>query len=123
MRFPTTLHNQVTYLDRYPNASDFARTLSLPDRSRLRRRNSPATPENSAAFCGLAEQVGVETRLRQAGVAETDLGRMPADAMKQTRLLVNNPREASEADALAIYRAAWQARGSRQSGKRRRLSS
>jgi alcohol dehydrogenase len=55
----------------------------------------------------LAEQVGIETRLRQVGVAETDLARMAADAMKQTRLLVNNPREVSEGDALAIYRAAW----------------
>jgi len=27
--------------------------------------------------------------------------------MKQTRLLVNNPRPVIEADALAIYRAAW----------------
>ena len=32
---------------------------------------------------------------------------MAADAMKQQRLLVNNPREVSESDALAIYRAAW----------------
>jgi alcohol dehydrogenase len=55
----------------------------------------------------LAAQVGIETRLRQVGVAETDLARMAADAMKQTRLLVNNPREVSEEDALAIYRAAW----------------
>ena len=55
----------------------------------------------------VADQVGIETRLRQMGVAETDLARMAADAMKQTRLLVNNPREVSEADALAIYRAAW----------------
>ena len=55
----------------------------------------------------LAGQVGIEARLRQVGVAETDLERMAADAMKQTRLLVNNPREVSEADALAIYRTAW----------------
>jgi len=27
--------------------------------------------------------------------------------MKQTRLLVNNPRDLTEADALAIYEAAW----------------
>jgi hypothetical protein len=27
--------------------------------------------------------------------------------MKQTRLLVNNPREVKEADALHIYQAAW----------------
>jgi alcohol dehydrogenase len=32
---------------------------------------------------------------------------MASDAMLQTRLLVNNPREVSEADALAIYQAAW----------------
>lgn len=32
---------------------------------------------------------------------------MAADAMLQTRLLVNNPREVTEADALAIYRQAW----------------
>jgi alcohol dehydrogenase class IV len=32
---------------------------------------------------------------------------LAADAMNQTRLLVNNPRPLGEADALAIYRAAW----------------
>ena len=32
---------------------------------------------------------------------------MASDAMKQTRLLVNNPREVTENDALNIYEAAW----------------
>jgi alcohol dehydrogenase class IV len=32
---------------------------------------------------------------------------MASDAMKQTRLLVNNPREVTEKDALNIYEAAW----------------
>jgi alcohol dehydrogenase len=32
---------------------------------------------------------------------------MASDAMLQTRLLVNNPREVTEADALTIYRHAW----------------
>ena len=32
---------------------------------------------------------------------------MASDAMKQTRLLVNNPREVTESDALNIYEAAW----------------
>jgi alcohol dehydrogenase class IV len=32
---------------------------------------------------------------------------MARDAMKQTRLLVNNPREVSESDAVEIYRRAW----------------
>ena len=54
----------------------------------------------------LAAGLGLETRLSEVGVTETDLPRMAADAMKQTRLLVNNPREMNEADALAIYEAA-----------------
>ncbi|MBV9491381.1 MAG: iron-containing alcohol dehydrogenase [Verrucomicrobia bacterium] len=70
------------------------------------------TPEQKAQTFithleSLTKRVGIETRLRQVGVAETDLARMAADALKQTRLLVNNPREVSEADALAIYQAAW----------------
>jgi alcohol dehydrogenase class IV len=40
-------------------------------------------------------------------IGEEHLPKMAADAMKQTRLLVNNPRPVAEADALAIYRAAW----------------
>jgi alcohol dehydrogenase class IV len=50
---------------------------------------------------------GIPRTLREVGVNETDLPRMASDAMLQTRLLVNNPREVSEADALAIYTAAW----------------
>ncbi len=55
----------------------------------------------------LAEDLGLETRLREVGIDEGDLPRMASDAMLQTRLLVNNPREVSEAEALAIYQAAW----------------
>ena len=47
------------------------------------------------------------TRLRDVGIPEEALEKMAADAMLQTRLLVNNPREVTESDALAIYRAAW----------------
>lgn len=59
---------------------------------------------------GLAElsaQLGLPGRLRDVGVGADDLPRCARDAMKQTRLLVNNPREMNEADALAIYEAAW----------------
>lgn len=54
----------------------------------------------------IAEQVGIETRLHQVGIAETDLDRLADDAMLQTRLLGNNPRELTRADARAIYTAA-----------------
>jgi alcohol dehydrogenase class IV len=60
-----------------------------------------------AALEGLSARLGLPQRLREVGVGEADLGRMAGDAMKQARLLVNNPRTVTEADALAIYRAAW----------------
>lgn len=64
-----------------------------------------------AAFIeGLAElsvKLGLQSRLRDVGIGQADLPAMARDAMKQTRLLVNNPREVTEADALAIYKAAW----------------
>jgi len=54
----------------------------------------------------LAQRTGIETRLSQVGITESDLDRLAADAMLQTRLLGNNPREVSLADARAIYAAA-----------------
>lgn len=59
------------------------------------------------ALAGLSARVGLQPRLRDVGIPEAALGKMAADAMKQQRLLVNNPRVVGEADALAIYRAAW----------------
>jgi len=56
---------------------------------------------------GLMVTLGMPTRLRDAGVTEADLPAMATAAMKQTRLLVNNPRPVGEEDALSIYRAAW----------------
>jgi alcohol dehydrogenase class IV len=55
----------------------------------------------------LSARLGLPQRLREVGVAREDCARCAAEAMKQTRLLVNNPREVSEADARAIYEAAW----------------
>jgi alcohol dehydrogenase len=54
----------------------------------------------------LAATVGIETTLRQVGITENDLDRLADDAMLQTRLLGNNPRPLTRADAHAIYRAA-----------------
>ncbi|MEH6433449.1 iron-containing alcohol dehydrogenase [Massilia sp. DD77] len=53
-----------------------------------------------------AEMTGIETSLRQVGIAESDLDRMADDAMLQPRLLGNNPREMTREHARAIYAAA-----------------
>ncbi|HZW22283.1 iron-containing alcohol dehydrogenase [Noviherbaspirillum sp.] len=54
----------------------------------------------------IARRTGIETQLRQVGISEADLDRLADDAMLQTRLLTNNPREITRADARAIYAAA-----------------
>ncbi|MFZ6770150.1 iron-containing alcohol dehydrogenase [Undibacterium sp. Di26W] len=54
----------------------------------------------------LAVRVGIETRLSQVGITEKDLDQLASDAMLQTRLLGNNPREVTKEDARAIYAAA-----------------
>jgi alcohol dehydrogenase class IV len=55
----------------------------------------------------LSASLGLEQKLRDVGIEEDALPMLARDAMKQTRLLVNNPRPVHEADALAIYRAAF----------------
>lgn len=59
------------------------------------------------ALEGMIEATGIPRRLRDVGIQEEDLPRLAKDAMLQTRLLVNNPRAVTEADALAIYQAAY----------------
>lgn len=53
----------------------------------------------------LVSQMPMEQRLSEVGVTQGDLDRLATDAMKVTRLLVNNPREVALDDARAIYAA------------------
>jgi alcohol dehydrogenase class IV len=55
----------------------------------------------------LMDESGAPRRLRDVGVTDNSLAMLAADAMKQTRLLVNNPMEVREEDALALYREAF----------------
>jgi len=59
------------------------------------------------ALAGLSPACGLPVRLRDVGIPQDALAAMADDAMKQTRLLVNNPRPLSRDDALAIYTQAW----------------
>ncbi len=60
-----------------------------------------------AALDRLIADVALPRRLRDLDIPEDDLPMLAADAMHQQRLLVNNPREVSEADALALYRSVY----------------
>ncbi|TVR09465.1 MAG: iron-containing alcohol dehydrogenase [Salinarimonadaceae bacterium] len=59
------------------------------------------------ALAALSRAIGLAPRLRDLDVPRESLPTLADDAMKQTRLLVNNPRDVTRADALAIYEAAW----------------
>ena len=59
------------------------------------------------SVCDLAASTGVSLRLRDHGVGEDRLDELASEAMKQTRLLVNNPCAIEEADARRLYEAAW----------------
>ncbi|GAA4716877.1 iron-containing alcohol dehydrogenase [Sphingomonas lutea] len=55
----------------------------------------------------LCVATGLKLKLRDHGIAQDDVPRLASEAMKQTRLLVNNPCEISERDARRLYEAAW----------------
>lgn len=59
-----------------------------------------------AAMQQIADHSGIHTKLEHVGIGAHDLDRLADDAMLQTRLLGNNPRELTRADARAIYAAA-----------------
>ncbi|WP_443191190.1 iron-containing alcohol dehydrogenase [Pseudomonas indica] len=78
----------------------------------LGERLKPGSAESLTAqfideLAALNERHGLPSRLRDVGVPEAMLQQLASDAMLQQRLLVNNPREVTEADALAIYQAAY----------------
>jgi alcohol dehydrogenase class IV len=54
----------------------------------------------------LPAELGIADNLRAVGIAEADLLDLATDAMKQTRLLINNPCEIDFDAALTLYREA-----------------
>ena len=51
--------------------------------------------------------LNIPSRLRELDIPKEACVMMAKESMKQTRLLVNNPREVTEEDAFNIYNAAW----------------
>jgi alcohol dehydrogenase class IV len=55
---------------------------------------------------GLAGDLGLPNRLVDVGITSNDIDQLASDAMLQTRLLQNSPREIALTDATALYREA-----------------
>ena len=78
--------------------------IAFPDLSGLSVQD--AASGFADALEALSARCGLPQGLQAVGITENDLPLLARDAMNQTRLLVNNPREVTEEDALAIYRIA-----------------
>lgn len=52
-------------------------------------------------------ELGLEAGLQHVGITKADIPKLAGDAMNQTRLLVNNPREVGLEDAVRIYEASF----------------
>lgn len=68
------------------------------------RATAEAFVEALAALC---VKVNLPPRLRDLNIPQDAVPMLAEDAMKQTRLLVNNPRPLTLKDVRAIYEAAW----------------
>ncbi len=55
------------------------------------------------AFIALGPELGMKSRLSEVGVSHNHLPMLAEDAMKQERLLINNPREMTLEAAHDIY--------------------
>jgi alcohol dehydrogenase len=55
----------------------------------------------------LVQASGLKPRLRDHGIGQENIPMLAREAMKQTRLLVNNPCPIGEEDARRLYEAAW----------------
>jgi alcohol dehydrogenase class IV len=64
-------------------------------------------PKPAAAFVdfmsALVADMPMAQTLRAVGIAEKDLDMLAGDALKVQRLLINNPRDVTLADARALY--------------------
>ncbi|MCR9088423.1 MAG: iron-containing alcohol dehydrogenase [Rhodobacteraceae bacterium] len=69
------------------------------------RSSQTVTAELVERLAALNAELGLEPGLSGVGIGAGDIPKLAEDAMRQTRLLVNNPREVTLADAARIYEA------------------
>ena len=93
--------NLATNLERFREVAGLLgeRTEGLSVRS--------AAERSVEAVTQLIRDLNLPSRLREVGVEEGSLPEMARGAAAVSRLLDQNPRAATEADLLAIFRAAY----------------
>ncbi|MGF1450847.1 MAG: iron-containing alcohol dehydrogenase [Opitutales bacterium] len=84
--------------------ADIAIALSVDPTGQTTAQLAEAAVE---ATVQLSADCGIVSQMRDLNIPENAIEPMAKAAMQVTRLLNNNPREVTEADAAAIYREAW----------------
>lgn len=79
----------------------------IQDADALKGSNLEITHRFIDYLVDLTESLGLPTTLKSVDVDEDKLAMLAEAAMLQERLLINNPRQVSEMDALAIYKSAF----------------
>ncbi|CAN5902765.1 iron-containing alcohol dehydrogenase [soil metagenome] len=74
--------------------------IVVPQFSGTERQRASALADYLASLAG---ELGLPQRLSEVGIAAADVPQLAEDAMLQTRLLVNSPREIRLEDAAALY--------------------
>jgi alcohol dehydrogenase len=82
--------------------------LIIPNYDKAFKSSTRVTHDLIAYLESLIVDLGLPNSLKKMKIKRSDLPVLAHDAMKQTRLLVNNPREVSEVDALLIYHDAFE---------------
>ena len=93
-------HNMTSALDHYADLAPLVDPKLESLGRQGRAQGLVAALQSIAADCGLPD------RLRAVGVESGHLDLLASEAMKQQRLLVNNPCEITQADARRLYEAA-----------------
>jgi alcohol dehydrogenase class IV len=86
--------------------ADYARVASILFPSLAERPPADRARGLADSLAALGPDLGLPARLREVGVSHNHLPMLAEDAMKQARLLVNNPREMTYDSALEINRTA-----------------
>lgn len=85
----------------------YAELASILVTEPLAKNSTEQTEQFINTIENLIDNLGLPTQLRDVGISEDALPMLAKDAMQQQRLLINNPRVVSEADALAIYKSIY----------------
>ena len=85
----------------------YARLLDIVAPEATASSSTEKAEQFACYFEGLIDDLSLPSTLSAADVPEKDLAMLASEAMLQTRLLVNNPRQVLETDALSIYQQAY----------------